>query len=124
MAWPHLAQVVPLLLALLHSDLSQAVHKAYHKCFSVSAVTIGGDDILITGGLHPPVIIAYHSRFVLPAGDDLNFQNPPKTCQKIANFFLLFFGPIFGIFENSNHRRLVIRSDYDKLVSLPVTNRL
>jgi hypothetical protein len=30
------------------------------------------------------------------------------------------FWPVFGIFENSNHRRLVIRTDCDKLLSLPV----
>ena len=34
------------------------------------------------------------------------------------------FWPIFVIFENSNHHRLVIRTDCDKLVSPPVANRM
>jgi len=43
-----------------------------------------------------------------------------QDCNK--NFAI--FWPIFGNFENSNHRRLVIRTDCDELLSSPVRNRL
>ena len=48
------------------------------SAFRSRQYAVGGDDILITGGLQPAVIIAYHSWFVLPAGSDLNFQNSQK----------------------------------------------
>jgi hypothetical protein len=38
--------------------------------------------------------------------------------------FFASFWYVFGNFENSNHRRLVIRTDCDKLLSPPNANRL
>jgi hypothetical protein len=39
---------------------------------------------------------------------------------RIETKFFAIFWPVFGIFENSNHRRPVIRTDCDKLLSPPV----
>ena len=43
---------------------------------------------------------------------------------RIATNFFASFWPIFGNFENSNHYRLVVQTDCDKLLSPPVANRL
>jgi len=43
---------------------------------------------------------------------------------RIETKMFAIFWPIFENFENSNHRRLVIRTDYDKLLSLLVAYRL
>ena len=42
----------------------------------------------------------------------------------LKQIFFAIFLLIFGNFENSNHRRLVIRTDCDKLLSPLVANRL
>jgi hypothetical protein len=43
------------------------------------------------------VIIAYHSRFILPAGGDLNFQNFQKRAKKKAKKFV-------SILESPSHQ--------------------
>jgi hypothetical protein len=75
------------IVSLLHSDAPQAVRKAHHKRFSVSAVRCcWWWHSYHSRVLWPAMIIAYHNWFVLLADGELNFQKSQKRTKNSKIF--------------------------------------